>query len=114
MIDHSLSVDDGAVWEPWTPKVGDRVRVRLTGECPMHDVPNYPLRVHDMAGVILLDTREDHPFLVRQDAEASREVAQNGHHWFVRFERVVGIYFGQPINCDDFCASELEPLDGES
>ena len=25
---------NNASWEPWTPQVGDRVRVRLSGECP--------------------------------------------------------------------------------
>ena len=28
---------DTAPWEPWTPRVGDRVRVRLSGECKGSD-----------------------------------------------------------------------------
>jgi hypothetical protein len=36
-----------AYWEPWTPKIGDRVRVRLSGECnvsgPVRETPSSPI-----------------------------------------------------------------------
>jgi hypothetical protein len=101
----------GQLWESWTPTVGDRVRVRISGECPLHNAPDYPLQVDGLVGTILADTRRESSVLVRHDPEASAEATSSGHWWFVRLDQTVGIYRGRRINCDDFCTAELEPLE---
>ena len=102
-----------AVWEPaglGLPKVGDRVRVRLSGECELHDVPDYPLNVDGLVGTVIADTRQLGSVYQNDPAEAERW-KELGHHWFVRFGQAVGIWQGQRVNCEDFCTAELIVLD---
>ena len=88
-------------WEPWTPAVGDRVRVRLSAECPVtwtHDAP-------ELDGA---------PGYVRNIFPAHEWQGQ-GHNYYVAFDppvhyphgpkRIIMPYFG----CV-FAAIELEPI----
>ena len=92
-------------WEPWTPAVGDRVRVRLSAECPVtwtHDAP-------ELDGVTgwVRETGPLHHFA--------------GHEYYVEFDRRVPCRRGPKRLADVyygcvFAAIELEPIltDGES
>lgn len=89
------------LWEPWTPRPGARVRIRLSGECPLHDggamAENYDGRL----GVVIGPVRQppQHP-----DSWLSR---YPGHVWEVRFARYrLGGVWGA-----HFAAAELEPLE---
>ncbi len=106
MIDHSLSVDSfGGYVEPWTPKVGDRVRVRISGECnrPNHwdswandlgvKTGHLPI-CHGMTGIVFrIDARDDQ------------------HSYAVEF--FDPLPWTEPFAADRFAAIELEPIGGD-
>ena len=97
------------VWEPWLPKVGDRVQVRLRGECPHtldlkwgHTGCHMPC-ANGATGVV--------------GGIGQRSDATRGHRYTV--------YFNEPVRCHNdhpdlrhncyameghYAAIELEPL----
>ena len=96
-----------AIWEPWRPAVGDRVRVRLSGECPWHELPDD--LVPEATGTA---TSGYEGVVVPFPSDAPRDlpiVAEGGHRIFVEFDTprdmgdwtLVGAFYA---------AIELEPL----
>jgi hypothetical protein len=96
------------VWEPWVPRVGQEVRVRLSGECaerwkPTDGRPRIEGHIDEVngkQGVVIEVNRaafESHPFLVR-------------------FERAItiatGPRAGSRITGACFAAIELDPVGG--
>lgn len=110
MIEDSLHGATPEFWEPWTPKIGQRVRVVLSGECQMQgssDSPKEQLRGEAHGGekwngktgtVVRINWR---PELTRQ-----------GHRFTVDWDEPEWIS-GWPrgIKGDNYAAIELEPLD---
>ena len=96
-------------WEPWTPKVGDRVRIRLNGECAQNWPHDYAYggncpgvrrighdeREHDRTGTIRITDMpvQSHPYLVKLDAPFIWECWRMEH-----------------VSC---AAIELEPLEDD-
>lgn len=102
MIDHSLSVEADGYWQPWAPKVGDRVRVRLSAECLAHELAADPAVVRQIDGqhgVVLSvsqTARPGHPYWVRIAAPFPAAHPRTGYPGVV----TSGV----------FAATELEPL----
>lgn len=107
-----LCKDCPAFYEPWQPKVGDRVRVRLSGECqavciyyrragaPLHkNIPDGRI------GTVV----EGHPMI---DANDARLHARDGHTYPVEFDDAVLAPYGFIVG-SHFAATELEPLDDD-
>ncbi len=66
------------VWEPWQPAVGDRVRVRLSGECRW-----------DRDGIAQDDPGHDEEMLDGLLGTVTKHVPnvwKDGHHYRVEFE----------------------------
>lgn len=115
MIDGSLSVDS-LPFERWMPKVGDRVRVRISGECGVQGGSLSPI---SKAGVTAHFPDEDgatgtvyDPFLVHPAKSVEMLMAQ-GHTVFVRLDQEIpapGSYFGS-VNASAYALSEVEPLE---
>ena len=104
------TVDLDAPWQPWTPQVGDRVRVRLSGECRRENDPNSPL---SGAGVL-----EGHTLLRHGMTGTVDRLCR--HSDCVRYGHVYTVILDEPIRLGDdeyradcFAAAELEPLEPE-
>lgn len=108
-----LSITDPAElakpWAPWTPQVGDRVRVRLSGECQIV----YP-KAEQLSGEIL-----EHG-LGHSDAENGavgvvlaprHELNSATHTIHVGFHEWVPAADGVPMHASYYAAAELEPLE---
>jgi hypothetical protein len=91
------------VYEPWSPKVGDRVRVRLSGECrwdrdgAAEDDPSHDAILDGQLGTVV---------------EIDRPAWHRGHDYFVALDVCP---CGEPREegepcCEWFAAVELEPL----
>lgn len=71
MIDDLERLD--APWEPWTPKVGDRVRIRFSAECRGHVEESNPdaERADGAIGTVIEWPKKksaNHPITVAYDA----------------------------------------------
>ena len=87
---------DTDFWQPWTPQPGQRVRVRLSGECRLHDGPLAWVRSADgMVGTVI-ERREGGPFCKQFP----------GHVWAVLYDRAIDWCTGAT-----YAAAELEPDD---
>lgn len=93
-------------WEPWHPEIGQRVRIRLHGECQLKHLPNAMAPTHNLAhdkttGTIV-------PFTPRDNVnEAALENSRQQGHRFA-------VLFATPIHGDiggHFAAIELEPIE---
>lgn len=113
------------IWEPWVPEIGQRVRVRLSGECrvekqlvtPPPHVSDDEVRRRTFAGedvaTIYSVTKHhtDHPEQFEGEtgtvALVDRSEELSGHYYRVMFDRLVqpGRYLGV-----DLAAVELEPV----
>lgn len=103
----------GGCYEPWQPKIGDRVRIRLNGECMKahHD--------HCAAGKVEARTGRPlgHPmFLNGREGTVSGfdpNNRQRGHpyivHFGARFE-----WLGESWTAEHFAAIELELIEERS
>jgi hypothetical protein len=93
-----MSSQPAGYWEPWQPRLGDRVRVRLSAECraPWADEGHDP-RYDGLSGTVAhfpwSSDWPGHPYTVRFDVTLPTENP---------YEVLVGGYFA---------AIELEPLD---
>lgn len=105
--------DEQRFYEPWAPAVGQRVRVRLSGECqaPVQPDTNF-YRVITKGHHELIDgvTGE---VCVHPDLNGSGDLyAEHGHFYDVRFDHGIKIP-GTPFVMvgDTFAAIELEPAE---
>lgn len=94
------------IWEPWTPQIGQRVRVSLSAECQFRyttGITHHPV----MDGAI---------GVVREGVGHRCEGHDAGHAYAVWFEPVLietsseGFPLRWVAHC--FAAIELEPVDG--
>lgn len=97
------------IWEPVRFEVGDRVRVRLSGECKIAGEPGGPMATYGVVGCPL---EFDGLSGVVADVTGwrGREPIQ-GHHIHVLFDEAV-LWQGHRVKGDIFAACELIPLDG--
>lgn len=104
MID--LEQEAPTFWEPYSFKVGDRVRVRLSGECYWEEnsrwpgspfEPKHPDGEHGAAGVVLQIW--------------SRELIPSGHIYAVDFDHGVLVDDDRFHHGGLFAAIELEPAE---
>lgn len=112
------------VWEPWTPGVGERVRVRLSAECeaqtfeatPPASIDDDELRAMMQSGVDVANQFatdnwiKGHPPAVDGACGVVTNVDRDmeyGHYYRVMFEQTVepGAFVGI-----DLAAIELEPI----
>lgn len=105
-----------AIYEPWTPAIGDRVRVVLNGECRVTFRPRdergphgprfegHPEEQLVLAGAVLIGTVVDPPSGFR---------GNYGHHCYVRYDTPTRIPDGAVIGCW-YAACELEPLPADA
>ncbi len=97
---------ESEVWAPWQPKVGDRVRVRLSGECRIECLPLSP---QGMAGLL------GHPNTVNGQVGTiiAGELAyyvHRGHPYKVQFDDPFQ-WNGRAWPSTHLAAVELEPLE---
>lgn len=87
-------------WEPWQPKVGDRVRVRVSSECQQHP--------HS----IDVDTRDGVDGLTGTVMDTGRS-RRPGHPYFVVLDRPVPCRFNMSgfVHGAVCAAVELDPLE---
>lgn len=95
--------------EPWDPKIGDRVRVRLNGECQV------PLWRWSPLGVQSMNETHDHREhgqigTVNQHPDWARQAVLLGHPYAVWFDQPIRINTGLLVGAC-YAACELEPLD---
>jgi len=105
------------IYEPWSPQIGQRVRIRLNPECTVHagraDIAR--LYHNGLIGEVTADLRDRDSYDLTGPSPEYRERAQReeatGHWWRVDFGRLIGVRFdGQQIHADLLAASELEPV----
>jgi hypothetical protein len=95
--------------EPWTPKIGDRVRVVLNGECQFQAHPeSHAAASGELRGHF------DHEHgrtgtVVEPDHDAEFFAAQD-HHYLVMYDEEVPLPDGYVCTGDYYAACELEPL----
>jgi hypothetical protein len=100
-------------WEPWTPKIGDRVRVRLSVECDAQfrrsarggDLSN--MRPHAPRGHYFAkeDGEVGHVEGILGEGQLREHRPVRGHRFAVRYE-------SDPTKIGGYAAIELEPLNG--
>lgn len=99
-------------WEPWAPRVGDRVRINRSGECDMPGEPGSWKDYHKIRGHS--PTIDGVEGVIWGVMAPSLFFADRGHRFTVRFAN--GFVFPQQLNqtwhFDTFAAIELEPLEG--
>ena len=101
------TVDLDAPWQPWTPKVGDRVRIRLSGECQAEVQAGSPMH---RAGMLSGHVPDEHGMTGTVDMVNSREYVRDQHPYLVQFDRP--LFLGNDCSCGDlYAAAELEPLE---
>ena len=94
-------------FEPWHPEVGQRVRVRLSGECraPLEPLSGglrvgatyrHPQEFDGLSGTVI-ETRD-------------KFYENSGHQYHVQLDTHVWVN-GEPFWLDHFAAIELEPID---
>lgn len=87
-----MSVD---YWEPWTPEIGQRVRTKISPECPqqMKCHGRHPEGSGHTGTVRCIDTNrtDGHIYCI-----ATPEVAPDGYEW---------------LAYTNFAAAELEPVE---
>ena len=100
-----------AWYEPWSPTVGQRVRIRLSGECQASHTP-----VSDGTyGVVkavewFRDDPTPHPVEDPDGSDYAAALRYRGHWYDVDFEHPVpDAEEGRMIRSDLFAAIELEP-----
>lgn len=105
-------------WEPWQPKIGQRVRIRLSRECDMRLDPDAGVvrRGDARAGDPAHNPDEDGRLgVVERHIEPGKSPSgddslRHGHAWFVRW--VVPMKVGRgSYSGADYAACELEPLE---
>ena len=99
-------------WEPWTPKVGDRVSVRLNGECK-HKFAARSARSHQIfRGVPHAREHDGLTGTVIERPSHWPAVPMTSHRYYVRFDvPPVTSYWGGVTTMAPFAAIELEPLE---
>lgn len=107
-VDEKAAVSEA--WEPWLPQVGDRVRVRLSGECRIeHDgEKGHPAVIDGATGVV---TTLHAPLCL---IVGTCLYADQGHGYFVDLDVPVSDLPDEPTNLlvgTHLAAIELEPLD---
>lgn len=93
-------MDPAGMWEPWTPEKGQRVRVKLSGECRgMY----WPLVAggHEPA----MNGKEGRVYATWPD--------RSGHNYLVILDEPVAVEgFEKPLTHFQLSALEIEPLEG--
>lgn len=98
-------------WEPWAPKVGQRVRVRLNGECQLRPCSGsyyeqigqqgHPEYENGLTGTVTNFYRPDSDFLAAQGHTVDVEYD---------FDNRPEIGRGRRARGGSYCALELEPI----
>ena len=102
-------------WEPVTFKVGNRVRVRLSGECQLEHQQDGPAhrRGHIDRGHAPEEDGAIGTVLAYRDSPSTDWVAAQGHCIRVEFDDLVVIK-GHPYSGSYYAAAELELLEAAS
>lgn len=98
-----LEIERMGVVEPWRPKLGDRVRIRLNGECPADHI----LDRDDEVGIVMSMVTQGELDL----DGAPPTVMDHGHFYGVDFDHPVSDIakaMGMTWDYGAFAASELE------
>ncbi len=100
--------------ESWSPRIGDRVVVRLSGECPRHSKAGCAYADGEV-GIIEDDIRAPTRYCMTPGREAdAAEAFALGHWWIVVFQgRSFRHSAGFTVNADELCTAEMEPIDEE-
>lgn len=114
MIDFG-AVDLDAAYEPWKPRVGQRVRIRLSGECraelPVECTARFAggnLAHHPgQDGVVGTVSRPSYR-IPRENLDYARRI---DHPYCVNYDAPLE-YLGRMWGGGNFASCELEPLDG--
>ena len=101
-------VDLDAPWQPWTPQVGDRVRISVSGECRASNQPDSPL---SRAGVTTGHAPEEDG-MTGTVVGVSNDHRRERHPYRVWFDRQVFVG-GSWCNGDYYAPAELELLEPE-
>lgn len=116
---HSEDEDGVPAWftaSRYAPRVGDRVRVRPSAECPIHAgwETSMPIPAdHPLTGRIIDDLRKSsRPWYDFKSGIPQVGPMNHDHRWVVEFDRPLGLHpsYGQEVNGDVACAEELEYL----
>ena len=98
------------IWEPWVPEVGQRVRIRLSGECRGQTIRTGVLVSHlpQMDGRTAV-VKVAHPAHLILPGCGWREIG--AHRFLVETEEKIELVPGRPpyIATVAYCAAELEP-----
>jgi hypothetical protein len=110
-------------WEPWTPKVGDRVRVHLSGECLGYHASEQDGVLGTVDDIIdFADIEADNATAPTPEDVITREDIA-GHIYSIVYDAPISIRLSKwevalgfsPYEEDDlFAAAELEPIKDES
>lgn len=96
-------------WEPWTPKVGDRARIRITGECELRYIKGC---LHESLGNVGHPLSYDGVEGTVVGVDSAGFYAERGHRFWVRTESRVDVGDGfLTKRYDNWAAIELIPLD---
>lgn len=104
-----MDMPPDAYFEPWTPKIGDRVRVRLSGEC------QYSVRLGTSGPAIQGHSAGEDGVtgtVIEWPLAAWMRVGQ-GHDFAVEYDGPIESE-GLTMRGAEYAACELEPLDGDS
>jgi hypothetical protein len=90
--------DSPSIWEPWSPQVGQRVRIRLNRECRLQ-MTGHGAWANGLVGVV---EAVIHP-------EGDSITSEPGHRFLVVYaqEQIVD---GRPLGGSRYAAVELEPI----
>lgn len=103
-----MDMEPEAVWEPWQPEVGQRVRIRLSGECPIeyrHAEAGYD-RIRKVIEPV--GHNPDESGRVGTVSAVQRE-ERGGHYYMVDYDRLLwqdDMWWAGAV----YAAIELEPL----
>ena len=93
-------------YEPWTPEVGQRVRVRISAECQVRPDPGSGA---DRSGVIGHVEWEDGLTGVVMPHPVGEAMAAQGHRYMVKWDQE-RILDDERFNASPYAAIELEPI----
>lgn len=102
-----LEIERSEFVEPWRPMLGDRVRVKLNGECPIDHI----LDRSGEAGIVASMVTQGELDLDGPDSNGQRTTMDRGHFYGVEFDHPVSDLskaFGMTWGYGSFAAAELE------
>lgn len=107
-----------SVWEPWVPAEGDRVRVRISGEC--RATLAYDTGRDGLLSEVFVDRLGHSPtedgavgeVIIVEQWFDSGDSAHDTHRFMVEFDEPVAVdVVDHPQTCHYFAACELIPLE---